>query len=34
VITGIGHQYTDGEKIIKLERVLLANGKEFRVYAP
>jgi hypothetical protein len=33
VITGIGHQYTDGEKIIKLERVVLANGKELRVYA-
>jgi len=33
VITGIGHQYTDGEKIIKLERVVLADGRELRVYA-
>ena len=33
VITGIGHQYTDGEKIIRLERVVLADGKELRVYA-
>jgi hypothetical protein len=32
VITGIGHQYTDGEKIIRLERVELADGKELRVY--
>ena len=33
VITGIGYQYADGEKIIKLERVVLADGKELRVYA-
>ena len=32
-ITGIGYQYSDGEKIVKLERVVLANGKELRVYA-
>jgi hypothetical protein len=32
-ITGIGYQYSDGEKIVKLERVVLANGKEMRVYA-
>ena len=32
VITGIGYQYTDGEKIIRLERVVLADGKELRVY--
>src|ERR1700729_2007763 len=34
VITGIGYQYSDGEKIIRLERVVLADGKELRVYAP
>jgi len=34
VITGIGHQYIDGENILKLERVVLADGKELRVYAP
>jgi hypothetical protein len=32
VITGIGYQYTDGEKIIRLERVVLGDGKELRVY--
>ncbi len=33
VITGIGYQYADGERIVKLERVVLADGKELRVYA-
>jgi hypothetical protein len=33
VITGIGYQYSNGEKIIRLERVVLADGKELRVYA-
>lgn len=33
VITGIGYQYSDGEKIVKLERVILPEGKELRVYA-
>lgn len=33
VITGIGYQYTDGQKIIRLERVILPDGKEMRVYA-
>jgi len=32
VITGIGHQYLDGQKIIKLERVILPTGKELLVY--
>ena len=32
VITGIGYQYADGEKIIRLERVVLADGKEIRLY--
>lgn len=32
VITGIGYQFTDGQKIIRLERVVLANGKEMRLY--
>jgi len=32
VITGIGYQYADGEKIVKLERVALADGKEILVY--
>ncbi len=33
MITGIGYQYTDGQKIIRLERVVLADGKGLRVYA-
>jgi len=32
VITGIGYQYLDGQKIIKLERVILPSGKEILVY--
>ena len=32
VITGVGHQFSDGQKIIRLERVVLADGKEMRVY--
>jgi len=32
VITGIGYQYTDGQKIVKLDRVILPTGKELRVY--
>ena len=32
VITGIGYQYADGQKIIKLERVILPGGKEILVY--
>ena len=33
VITGIGYQFADGQKVIRLERVLLPDGKEMRVYA-
>ena len=32
VITGIGYQFADGQKIIRLERVALADGKEMRLY--
>ena len=32
MITGIGYQFADGEKIIRLERVVLADGKELRLY--
>jgi hypothetical protein len=32
VITGIGYRFNDGQKIIRLERVLLADGKEIKVY--
>jgi hypothetical protein len=32
VITGIGYQFADGEKILRLERVILPDGKELRLY--
>jgi hypothetical protein len=32
-ITGIGYQFADGQKVIRLERVVLADGKEMLVYA-
>jgi hypothetical protein len=32
VITGIGYQFADGQKIVRLERLVLADGKEIRVY--
>ena len=33
VLTGIGYQFADGQKIIRLERVVLADGREMRLYA-
>lgn len=33
VITGTGYQFLDGSKIIRLERVILADGRELLVYA-
>ncbi|MEO8052657.1 MAG: DUF6152 family protein [Acidobacteriota bacterium] len=33
VITGIGYQFADGQKIVRLERVVLADGKELPVYS-
>src|SRR6266478_508114 len=32
VITGIGYQFADGQKIVRLEKVVLADGKELRLY--
>jgi Family of unknown function (DUF6152) len=32
VITGIGYQFADGQKIVRLERAILADGKEMRLY--
>ena len=32
VITGIGYQFSDGQKIVRLERLILADGKEMAVY--
>jgi len=33
VITGTGYQFSDGQKVIRLERVIMSDGKEMRVYA-
>ena len=32
VITGVGYQFADNQKIVRLEKVLLADGKELKVY--
>jgi hypothetical protein len=32
VITGVGYRFRDGQKIIRLEKVTFADGKEFSVY--
>ena len=32
VLTGIGYQFSDGQKIIRLERVIFADGKEMKLY--
>ena len=33
VITGTGYQFADGQKIIRLERVIMPDGKEMLLYA-
>lgn len=32
MITGIGYQFTDGEKVLRLERVIMPDGKELKLY--
>ena len=32
VITGIGYQFADGQKIVRLEKAVLPDGKEIRLY--
>ena len=32
VITGTGYQFSDGQKILRLERIVFADGKEMRLY--
>ena len=32
VITGIGYQFADGQKIVRLERIIMPDGKELRLY--
>lgn len=33
VISGIGHQFSDGQRIIRLQRVIFEDGREMLVYA-
>jgi hypothetical protein len=32
MISGTGYQFSDGQKILRLERVVLPDGKELRLY--
>ncbi len=32
VITGTGYQFSDGQKILRLERIVMPDGKELRLY--
>lgn len=32
VITGVGYQFADGQKIVRLERVVLPDGREVKLY--
>jgi hypothetical protein len=32
VITGTGYQFADGQKILRLDRIVMADGKEMRLY--
>lgn len=32
VITGVGYQFSNGEKIIRLEKITFADGREFSLY--
>jgi hypothetical protein len=32
MITGIGYQYSDGQKILKLDKAVLPDGKEIFLY--
>jgi hypothetical protein len=32
VITGVGSQFSDGSKVLQLQKIVLANGKEMLLY--
>ena len=32
MLTGTGYQFSDGQKILRLDRVVFADGKEMRLY--
>jgi hypothetical protein len=32
VVTATGYQFTDGQKILRLEKIIMADGKEMFLY--
>ena len=32
VVTAMGYQFTDGQKILRLQKIVMANGKEMFLY--
>ena len=32
MITGVGYQFRDGQKVLRLEKITFADGKEFSLY--
>jgi len=32
VITGYGYRYSDGQNVVQLQRIVMANGKEMLLY--
>lgn len=32
VITGIGYQFADGQKVVRLERIIFADGRQMNLY--
>ena len=32
VITGFGYRYTDGQNVVQLQKIVMANGKEMFLY--
>jgi hypothetical protein len=32
VVTAMGYQFTDGQKILRLRKIVMANGKEMFLY--
>ena len=31
-ITGVGYQFADGKRVLRLERIVLADGRELKLY--
>jgi hypothetical protein len=32
VITGIGYRFADGSRIVQLDKIVMADGREMRLY--